>query len=90
MTLTKQMWIAIVLVILLTFISGFLVSGISARNYYEEQLSVKNIDNATAMALTLTPLDKDPTIIELMLASQFDAGHYRSIQIGRASCRERV
>lgn len=81
MTLTKQMWIAIALVITLTFVSGFLVSSISARNYYQEQLKVKNIDNATAIALALTPIEKDPTTVELILASQFDTGHYSRISL---------
>lgn len=90
MTLTKQMWIAITLVITLTFVSGFLVSSISARNYYQEQLRVKNIDNATAIALTLTPIDKDPTTVELILASQFDTGHYSRIKLLGAEGEELV
>jgi len=90
MTLTKQMWIAITLVITLTFVSGFLVSSISARNYYQEQLRVKNIDNATAIALTLTPIEKDPITVELILASQFDTGHYSSIKLLDAEGEELV
>ncbi len=90
MTLTKQMWIAITLVITLTFVSGFLVSSISARNYYQEQLRVKNIDNATSIALTLTPMEKDPTTIELVLASQFDTGHYSRISLVGAEGEELV
>ncbi|MFY9179910.1 MAG: LapD/MoxY N-terminal periplasmic domain-containing protein [Venatoribacter sp.] len=81
MSLTKQLWIAILLIISLTFISGFSISAFNARNSYEEQLKVKNIDNAASMALTLSSGDKDLTLIELMLNSQFNSGHYKRIHL---------
>lgn len=81
MSLIKQLWTAVIAIVLLAFISGFLVSGIQARSYYEEQLSVKNIDAATSMALTLSPMDKDPITVELALSSQFDTGHYHVIKL---------
>ncbi len=81
MTLTKQLWIVISVLISLTFISGFLVSGYSARNYFVEQLTVKNIDNATGLALSLSQMEKDPVTIELMVSAQFDTGHYHRISV---------
>ncbi|MFP4209002.1 MAG: LapD/MoxY N-terminal periplasmic domain-containing protein [Wenzhouxiangella sp.] len=81
MTLTRQLWIVIAVLITLTFVSGFLVSGYSARNYYVEQLTVKNIDNATGLALSLSQMDKDPVTIELMISAQFDTGHYQRIRL---------
>lgn len=59
------------------------VSVLSARHYLEQQLQVKNIDNATAMAiaLSLSQLPKDAVMIELQVSDQFDAGHYRFICI---------
>ena len=81
MTLTRQLWIVIAVLITLTFISGFLVSGYSARNYYVEQLTVKNIDNATGLALSLSQMEKDPVTVELMIAAQFDTGHYQRIEL---------
>ena len=81
MTLTRQLWIVIAVLITLTFLSGFLVSGYSARNYYVEQLTVKNIDNATGLALSLSQMEKDPVTVELMISAQFDTGHYKRIRL---------
>lgn len=81
MTLTKQLWIVISVLITLTFISSFIVSGYTARNYFQEQLTVKNIDNASSLALSLSQMDKDPVTIELMISAQFDSGHYQRIEL---------
>ncbi len=81
MSLIKQLWIAIALVMAAAFGVSLVVSVLSARHYLEQQLQLKNIDNATALALSLTQLDKDPVTVELQVAAQFDAGHYRFIRI---------
>jgi len=81
MSLIKQLWIAIALVMTLAFGVSMVVSVLSARHYLEQQLQVKNIDNATALALSLTQLPKDEVTVELQVAAQFDAGHYRFIRI---------
>lgn len=81
MSLIKQLWIAIILTMTLAFGGSLIVSVLSARHYLEQQLQVKNIDNATSLALSLTQLDKDPVTVELQVAAQFDAGHYRFIRI---------
>lgn len=81
MSLIKQLWIAIALVMTITFGVSMVVSVLSARHYLEQQLQVKNIDNATSLALSLTQLPKDPVMVELQVAAQFDAGHYRFIRI---------
>lgn len=81
MSLTKQLWLAIAVLISLAFVSGFLISTVNARSYYAEQLRVKNIDNANAMALTLAGMEKEPVALELLLAAQFDTGHYRRIEL---------
>jgi len=81
MSLIKQLWIAIALVMTVAFGGSMIVSILSARHYLEQQLQVKNIDNATALALSLSQLPKDPVMVELQVAAQFDAGHYRFIRI---------
>lgn len=81
MTLTKQLWIVIAVLITLIFISSFIVSGYTARNYFLEQLTVKNIDNATNLALSLSQVEKDPVMIKLLISAQFDAGHYERIEL---------
>ena len=81
MTLTKQLWVAVALVMALAFSCSAVVSILSARDYLQNALEVKNIDNATSLALSLSQLDKDPVTVELQIAAQFDAGHYRFIRV---------
>lgn len=81
MSLIKQLWLAIIMVMAMAFGVSTITSVLSARQYLQQQLQVKNIDNATALALSLTQLDKDPVTVELQVAAQFDAGHYRFIRI---------
>lgn len=81
MSLIKQLWFAIALVMTVAFGGSMVVSVLSARHYLEQQLQVKNIDNATALALSLSQLPKDPVTVELQVAAQFNAGHYRFIRI---------
>jgi len=81
MSLIKQLWIAVIMVMALAFGVSTITSVLSARQYLQQQLQLKNIDNATALALSLTQMDKDPVTVELQVAAQFDAGHYRFIRI---------
>ncbi len=81
MSLTKQFWLAVVGIMTLAFGISFLVSAWSARNYLEDQLRLKNIDNANSLALSMSQMDKDPVMLELMIAAQFDIGHYKSIRL---------
>jgi len=81
MSLIKQLWIAIIVIVLLAFGSSFFISAYQTKIYLAEQLQVKNIDNATGMALTLSQMDKDLTTMELMLSAQFDTGYYRRIAL---------
>ena len=71
MTLTKQLWVAVALVMALAFGCSVVVSVLSARDYLQNALEVKNIDNATSLALSLSQLDKDPVTVELQVAAQF-------------------
>ncbi|KON81178.1 EAL domain-containing protein [Azoarcus sp. PA01] len=81
MSLIKQLWIAIAIVMSLSLGGSLVVSTLSARHYLEQQLQVKNLDNATSLALALSQLPKDPVTVELQVAAQFDAGHYRLIRL---------
>jgi len=81
MSLVKQLWLAIVVVMAIAFGGSLIVNVLSARAYLQQQLQIKNIDNATSLALALTQLDKDPITVELLVSAQFDAGHYRFIRI---------
>jgi diguanylate cyclase (GGDEF)-like protein len=81
MTLTKQLWLAVAAIMTLAFGISFLVSAWSAKNYLEDQLQLKNIDNANSLALSMSQIEKDPVLIELMISAQFDIGHYKQIKL---------
>ncbi|MFT6520123.1 MAG: hypothetical protein ACJATP_003807, partial [Candidatus Azotimanducaceae bacterium] len=81
MSLHKQLWLAISLLMLIAFSVSFIVSSLSAKTYLEEQLYIKNSDNANALALSLASAGNDPVMLEITLASQFDTGFYRYIRL---------
>lgn len=91
MSLYKQLWLAILLLLTLVFSVSFLVTTLSARDYLEQQLSMKNADNATALALSLTQQGADQVLLELTLSAQYDSGHYELIELvdpqGKATIR---
>ena len=82
MSLFRQLWLTVVTLTLFAFLGSFLVSVLSARNYLEQQLLIKNVDNASSLALSLSQLpDKDPVTVELLVSAQFDTGHYQAIRL---------
>lgn len=81
MSMYRQLWLAIVASMLLALLGGLLASMLSARSYLESQLSIKNTDNATALALSLSQSNPDPVTADLVLASLFDSGHYELVRI---------
>ncbi|MDZ7785191.1 MAG: EAL domain-containing protein [Halioglobus sp.] len=81
MSLHKKLWLAIVVLLVAVFATSLLVTTLSARAYLEEQLAIKNSDNAAALALSLTQQGADPVLMELTLAAQFDTGFYELIQL---------
>jgi diguanylate cyclase (GGDEF)-like protein len=81
MSLIKQLWIGIFVLLLLALGGSFVISIMSAQHYLEEQLRVKNMDNATSLALSISQMEKDPVTLELLISAQFDAGHYEYITL---------
>jgi EAL domain-containing protein (putative c-di-GMP-specific phosphodiesterase class I)/GGDEF domain-containing protein len=81
MSLIKQLWLAIILVMSLAFAASFVINTASARHYLEHQLESKNTDNAVSLALSISQMKKDPVAINLMLSAQFDNGHYQFIRL---------
>lgn len=79
MSLIKQLWLAIILVIVLAGGGIFMLSTVTSKNNLELQLQMKNIDNATALALSMSQMKKDPVTMDLLLSAQFDSGHYKYI-----------
>ena len=80
MSLIKQLWIGITVLLLLVLSGNFVINTITAKTYLQEQLRLKNIDNANSLALSISQMpDKDPVTLELLITAQFDAGHYEYI-----------
>lgn len=85
MSIIKELWLAIIAIFLITIVGSISIYGATTKQYVEEQLYAKNIDNATMLALTLSRLEKDPTSLDLFVMSQFDLGHYASITLKDAN-----
>jgi EAL domain-containing protein (putative c-di-GMP-specific phosphodiesterase class I) len=81
MSLIKQLWLTIIAILLLAFVGSLLVSVTNSRHYIEQEIQIKNADNANALALSISQLEKDPVTIELLIAAQFDTGYYRLIEL---------
>ncbi len=81
MSLIKQLWLAITFIVALAASGSFMLSTLSSKHYLEEQLQLKNIDNATSLALSMSQMPKDPVTLSLLISAQFDAGHYHYIRL---------
>jgi diguanylate cyclase (GGDEF)-like protein len=81
MSLSRQLWLAVILITLINFIGSFTISLFSIRSYIEQQLHQKNVDSATSLALAISQLSKDPITVGLQIAALFDTGQYESISI---------
>lgn len=81
MSLTRRLWL-LVLLITATACAGSLVTSLwSHRQYLENQLAIKNHDNAAALAISLSQQSGDMHTVRLLIAAQYDTGHYRSIRL---------
>ena len=81
MSMFRQLWLAILVSTLMALVGSLLVSMLSARAYLESQLSIKNTDNATALALSLSQSNPDAVTIDLVVSSLFDGGHYELVRV---------
>lgn len=81
MSLIRQLWL-LVIVITATTCTGSLVSSLwSNRQYLEDQLQIKNHDNAASLAISLSQQSGDMESIRLLVAAQYDTGHYQRIHL---------
>ena len=81
MSLFKQLWLGVICLLTVVFTVSVVATTLSARDYLEQQLSMKNADNATALALSLTEQGGDAVLLELTLSAQFDTGYYELIEL---------
>ena len=81
MSLHKQLWLAVILLLAVVCGACFVVGSLSARDYLERQLGARNADSANALALALTQQGVDPKQPEPILTEQFETGLYQLIQL---------
>ncbi|HZV54050.1 MAG TPA: EAL domain-containing protein [Rhodocyclaceae bacterium] len=81
MSMYRQLWLAIIVSTLLALLGSLLAATLSARSYLSEQLSIKNADNAAALALSLSQQNPDAVVVELTVSALFDSGHYELIRV---------
>ena len=81
MSIYRQVWLAAIASMALALGGALLASMLGARDYLGSQLTLKNHDNAVALALMLSLEKPDPVKTTLLVASLFDSGHYEEIRI---------
>ncbi len=81
MSLFRQLWLAVILITLTSFLGSFAISMLSTQRYLEQQLHRENLDSANSLALSLSQLSKDPVTVGVQIAALFDSGQYESISI---------
>lgn len=81
MSLIRQIWWLLGVTLLMAFLGSFGVWMASSRGYLETQLRIKNADNAQSLALSLSQQKGDLTLMDLVVAAQFDTGAYRQIRL---------
>ncbi len=81
MSLVKRLWIVVGLIIVAALLTAGIINIRSAQHYLENEIKVKNLDTATALALTISQTASDAMTVELLISSQFDLGHYQRIEL---------
>lgn len=81
MSMYRQIWLSLILTAALSLAGGLLASTLSARSYLEDQLRIKNEDNAASLALSLSQRKADAMEIQLTVSALFDNGHYDLIRV---------
>ena len=80
MSLVNRLWIAVIVITLGSLLAAGAINILSARQYLADELKVKNMDTANALALSVSQQAKDRVTAELIVSAQFDLGHYRRIE----------
>lgn len=81
MSLIRRVWLLLLGMVVLASVGSLGVWMVSARDYLETELRLKNSDNAQSLALTLSQQQGDAALIELAISAQFDTGYYRLIRL---------
>lgn len=79
--LYRRLWLAAVVTTLLALHGSMLVLALTGRAYLTEQLSMKNADNAVALAISLSQQKLDAVSVQLAVSALFESGHYDLIRV---------
>lgn len=79
MSLIKRLWIAAGCIALAALLTAAGINVVGAQRYLQDELRIKNLDAAHALALTISQSATDSVMAGLLVSSQFDLGHYRRI-----------
>lgn len=80
MSMLRQLWLSILISALIGLGASLVVALVNARGYLEEQLSMKNRDNAVTLAIGLSQSTPDVDDVILAVTAQFNSGQYEAIQ----------
>jgi len=81
MSLIRQLWLLVIISTAMTCTGSLVTTLWSNRQYLQDQLQIKNHDNAASLAISLSQQGGDMNSIQLLVAAQFDTGHYRQIRL---------
>lgn len=80
MSLMRQIAWLVLGVVLAALVGAVGLSTLSLRQLMQTQLTLKNADNAQALALALSQQQGDPALIKLLVSAQFDTGAYEFVR----------
>lgn len=81
MSMIRQMALIVLAAVALSIAGSIGVGLHNTRSALEEQWQVRNADAASMLALALSQQKGDQALLELVLAAQFDTGHYRRVRL---------
>lgn len=81
MSLYRQLWVSILVSMLFALAASLFALLFNGRAYLEQQLGIKNRDNAAALALAMGQQDLGRDGLVVAVTAQFNSGQYEYIQI---------
>jgi hypothetical protein len=81
MSLIRQLWLLVIISTAMTCTGSLVTTLLSNRQYLQDQLQIKNHDNAASLAISLSQQGGDMDSIKLLVSAQYDTGHYRQIRL---------
>lgn len=81
MSLYRQLWVSILVSMLFALAASLFALLFNGRAYLEQQISIKNRDNAAALALAMGQQDLGRDGLVVAATAQFNSGQYEYIQV---------